>query len=322
MGWVRLEAQVGPWLEASCLVVPEDEPFAAPGQKQVVEPVGVDVEEGDPRALGGQTSGQQGLALQFVGGDLAGIAVVQRGGDFFEKSRGREWRGRAEALIGRSKGDGEVLPHFHVGIGGDWVQPTAFAVRPADLHAHGAIGPCSEDPQRLISGQISTTGYDFLALRDGATLHEDPCTDPVGVAPGAAEADRHARCGGIIAVEAGGLAEVAGHHIEVAVIVQIGQGHGRCDTAIRESPVVAHVLEAQVALVAKGEISGVEPWESGQVAQALFGAGDAAFAGLLSQKVGMLHVMRVTVGHQQIFPAVQIDIEEEGAPGPFSCCQA
>ena len=70
MGLPRLEAEVGPRLETSRMVVPEDHPFSSSGQEQVVESVGVDVEESDPGALGGQSTGEQGLALQILGGRL------------------------------------------------------------------------------------------------------------------------------------------------------------------------------------------------------------------------------------------------------------
>ena len=124
------------------------------------------------------------------------------------------------------------------------------------------IGLGGEDPQGLVSGQIAPPGHHFLALRNRATFDEDPSSDPMGVAPGAAEADCHAGRGGIIAVEVGSLTQIAAHHIEVSVIIQIGQGHGRCHTAIRESPFETHVFEAHISLVSEGEVGGVEPRES------------------------------------------------------------
>jgi hypothetical protein len=70
MGLPRLEAEVGPWLKTTCMVVPEDHPFSPSSQEKVVESVGVDIEESDSGAFGGQSTGKQGLALQIFGGPL------------------------------------------------------------------------------------------------------------------------------------------------------------------------------------------------------------------------------------------------------------
>ena len=115
-----------------------------------------------------------------------------------------------------------------------------------DLHRHRLIRPGGEDSQGLVSRQIAPPGHHFLALRDGAPFDEDPSSNPVGVAPGAAEVHCHAGRGGIIAVETGSLTQIAGDYIEVSVVVKISQGHGCCHSAVRESPVATQILESQI----------------------------------------------------------------------------
>ena len=137
------------------------------------------------------------------------------------------------------------------------------------------------------------------------------------VGSAAPQADRHpgSRC--LVAVETRGVAQVASHHVQISIVVQISQCHGCCYSAILESPFPTPVFKTQVSSVAEGEVGRVESRESREVSQALLGARSTPLERLGGQDVGMLHVVRVAVGHQQVFPTVEIHVDEDGAPGPF-----
>jgi hypothetical protein len=142
-----------------------------------------------------------------------------------------------------------------------------------------------------------------------------------GIAGFALESDGDPRGEGGVFVNAGEAIEVVDHDIEIAVVVEVAEGNPLGHFVGGEAPVVADILEGEVAPVAEGDVRRIESVEHGAEPQ-LFEFREAL---LVFQHLGAVgdidvhHVAFVAGGENDVFVAVEIDVDQDRAPGPTGC---
>ncbi len=123
---------------------------------------------------------------------------------------------------------------------------------------------------------------------------------------------------GVIAVQTDFGIEFVDHDIEIAIAVEVAEGHALGDAGLVEVPCAAVIGEAPMAEVAPGGSAGGETFEPGAEGDAVAFAG-AAGGDVPFDVIGDVEVHRiafVATGDEEILEAVEIDIEESDAPGP------
>ncbi len=178
-----------------------------------------------------------------------------------------------------------------------------------------AIGRCAcrERAQRIVAGKIASSADDLLALeRSGAVANHDPGSDALGVGWSAPQADGEAGRDGIVPIETDRLVDRRHDHVEIAVVVEVGQGHGLGHAHGVESPCGAALFEGEVVLVPVGEVRRGQSREAEVSGKSAFHRRGPALA-----QVGVVGVPQVTGGDQDVLVAVEIDIEKRDAPGPL-----
>ena len=280
------------------------------GDEPLVDAIGFEVDPTDGRGAADDRAGKEGLAGEFVdGGGLLAVRRIE--GDLGEPGF---WGGRGGARLRRGGWLDDLVDTVRARIGdaGD------AAAAPGYLEGECGIARSGgEGPNGIVRGQVSAAGDDFLRLRDGAVEDSDAGTDAAGVGGGAAEADGDAGRGGVVAKEGEWTVEVVGDDIEVAVVVEVADGHAGVDAGQLEIPGLAGVGERPIAFVAEGEERRGKGGEATEVGEAACCGRCRTHAGQFGQGIGMLHVVAVAGGEEQVLPTVEIDIEEDAAPGPF-----
>src|SRR5205823_13548290 len=157
-------------------------------------------------------------------------------------------------MVRRSVGDG-ALPS---------VTPGHFNGHAVRLVAGG------EGPHKSIAREVTAAADDFLALCGQAWgEHADPGAHAACVWRPPAKADGDARARRIVAAQQRRVVEAVDNDIEVAVIVEVGQGHAVRDSARIEAPGCPDLLEGQVTAIAKGDVWSIEAQEAFAQAQLL-----------------------------------------------------
>jgi hypothetical protein len=179
-------------------------------------------------------------------------------------------------------------------------------------------GWSGERAQRFIRGEVASAGDDFLGLNHGAAEQADSGSDAAGVGRKAAQAYGHAWCGGIVAKHEGGVVQPVHHDVEVAVVVEVAEGHALGDAGGAESPGGGDVGEREVTAIAEGnrrlaERRVVTECRCGPRVR-------GAIHGVLG--VQIKHVMGVAGGKEDIFEAIEIDVQKGDIPGPIGCGDA
>ena len=194
-------------------------------------------------------------------------------------------------------------------------------VAPGDLDVGGARGSQGEGAHRVIPGQVASSGDHLLGL-DRKPLGRDPDlgSDAPRIAPGPAESYGQTGRGGLVAVELGRSIQRVEHQIEVAIAVEVGRSHALLDSRGIESPGLGDILEGEVSPIAEGRVGGVEPREQTPHLQQFTRARASPRPLGLGPggDIHIEHVHLVTIGDQQVFVTVQIDIHEHRGPGPLA----
>jgi hypothetical protein len=121
------------------------------------------------------------------------------------------------------------------------------------------------------------------------------------------------RCG-----TAGHAVEVVDHHVQVAVVVQVGQGHGLRDAAWSKPQAALDFLEGQVAAVAEGDVGVAKRGKARRNRENLGGSGPGRRAGAGGTAMSSVRGRRAPwpLG-QQVLVAVQVHVQEHAGPGPL-----
>lgn len=140
-----------------------------------------------------------------------------------------------------------------------------------------------------------------------------------GIRGGAVEAYGEAGGGGKIFIDFCRCVHGIDDGIEVAVVIEVGECHSVGDIEGIEAPLMIYGLEAEVSEVSKGLIRGSQGWVH-EVGATRLGDGHGTEGLDLEAGVDIIHIPNKAIGDHQVFPSVEIDIEEEGAPGPIGGC--
>ena len=124
-----------------------------------------------------------------------------------------------------------------------------------------------EDADRLVARHVSAAADHFLALRDRTTRQAQARADALGVGGCPLEPHLDSARRGVVAIEAGRLVQVINDHVQIAIIVQVGQGHPVGDAQVVKSPFPICRLKGAVTPVVKRHVSGRPMWA--ELAEAL-----------------------------------------------------
>ena len=305
----RRHRSVGPFDQTAPAFVAEDDgaPGLAAGDDEVVGPVAVDIGPGDAGPEGAEPARKQRLPGEIVVG-LVEVDVPDGRAHIAEQRRrpgdgGR--RGPRRGLV-----DLVDAVRHHV------VHDGLLAAAPDDLDGEPLGRARGEDAHRIVARAIAAACHHLLRLRDRAAEDLDLRADAAGVAAGAFQAHRDARRGRVVAEDTCRRVETVDDDIEVAVVVEVGQRHALRHARGVETPRGAGVFEGQVAAVAERHARHLASRHAPEELEALLRRPPRAGAADLGHHVRVLDVMVAAVGDEQVLPAVQVHVEEGGAPRP------
>ena len=121
-------------------------------------------------------------------------------------------------------------------------QATDRTTAPAHLERLGRPGPPQggENPLRRLSGEVSPAGDDLLRLGHPTARPRHAGPDAVAIEATPLQPDGHARRHGVVAIQLGRSVECIDHDLQIAIAVQVGQGHAVRHLGRREPPGLAH----------------------------------------------------------------------------------
>ena len=183
-----------------------------------------------------------------------------------------------------------------------------------DVELVGVTG--GEHAHRVVARTIAATRDHFLSLDNGAAADLDLRANAAGVRARALEADGKAWSGRVVAVNTGGRIHAVHDHVEITVVVQIGQRHAVRDADRVETPLRAGIFEGQVVAVAERNAGSLSPRDFRQAFQTRLGGFPSAGSADFADYVGVLHVMVGAGGNEEVFPAVEVHVQKSDAPGP------
>lgn len=287
---------------------------AAPRAAKNQEPA---LRTGDPsegRTETAEPVGKEGLGdevveLGFVVGECGGQ------GEGVEERLGEGRRGGGGLGLGLGLGPGFM--DFVEALRPDSGDAGVAAGAPEHLDFEMGGGAGGEGDLGLVGRQVTGAGPDFLFLDgDGTALESHSGAEALGVGGNTAETDGDPGCGGVVAVDEGTVVPGIGDEVEVAVVVEIGEGHAMGDAEGVEAPGLGMVGEAEISEVAPGGVGRGEGWVVEEdVAGGLLGA-PGRFVGTPGVDIEIVEIVGMPVGDQEILEAVEIHIEEDRRPGP------
>ena len=229
------------------------------------------------------------------------------------------WRLDVRAFVGAWIDDRPGLVHFVNPVGLHLVHDAPVPSPPFHFEPH-VVGrtSCGKYSHRVIARQIPPPADHLLALhRHRTAVEPDLGADPVCIRGQSFQSHRHPRRAALVAVNSGRTIQIVHHHIQVPVIVQIGQTHPLGDFGRIEPPI--HLLEAQPAKIAERQVCRGQSGKQFPQAQLFDGTElPRGFGGFDLAEGVQVHVVTLeAVGDQQILIAVQVHIEKDAGPGPF-----
>ena len=136
-----------------------------------------------------------------------------------------------------------------------------FAAAPGDFDVD-AIGqsPGGNDAHGIVARQVTAATNHFLRLhRNSPADHFDARPDAARVRRSALEPHAETRSARVVAVDGAGIVEIVHHHVEVAVVIEVGKAHAVGHAVEIKTPGGTHVFERQIAPVAKRQVRRVLP---------------------------------------------------------------
>ncbi len=281
------------------------------GQEQIIVAVLIEVGPGEAGPEGAEFPGEERLSF-VIGAYGRNVESAERGGTIGEQ----RWRRRGRRFIdGPTGGDGEFVDAIRL----EPFVAAGFAVRPFDRGGEQRRGVAGrEDAQGIVAREIASAGDHDLRLRDRAALDFEAGADAVGVPGRAAQPNGEAEGAAAILVKTQLFAEHVHDEIEVTVAIEIAESHGIGDAGLGEAPGGFLRLEGEIAAIAKGGRGGGEATKPGEVFDALFDGIGGGLTRHFPQDIGILNIVVMTSGDEEVLEAIEIDIEEDGAPGPIA----
>ena len=288
------------------------------GEEQVGVTVAIGVTPGKAAAEGVHAVGQEGLALHVVEDallvdeiepELAGLVAQQA---VIRGPAGH--RGRRMGDLGGRFVDDVVL------VGGQVIEFLHLPVGPVNLQLADRLAltqPEMED--RLGRGERAARHGEPAHLRALFGLGQDEGADAVTVAHRTLEPERDAVArGAVVAIEADPILVVDIDEIEVAVVVEVGEGRPEAHAAVVEAPFLLDLGETEIVVVAEGEVRfllGRLPLHQRDD----FRGGLQLFD--LVEQVGINEGPHHAVGHVQVDPAVVVEVLETRRPAPVGAAE-
>ena len=146
----------------------------------------------------------------------------------------------------------------------------------------------------------------------------DPGADPRCVFAASFETHLNSIVGRVIPVETQRFIQMADHCIKIAIPVKIPQSHPMRHADMTESPVAVDRRKPPVSGPSIGEVGGRKTGKPHPLGKDLV-IGHGLFRPQPSENgldVEIAPVAFVSVGHQQIFESIQVDIDKGRTPGP------
>ena len=297
-------------------------PAPATADDQIVPSVAIHVSPGHARSQLAEFARQQRLALKIIIRFLV-VHVVNQAAHVLE--HGLLVVGCWLFDVGCSMFDVgfDLRPRFVNLINPIGLHPIDNAPFPTpplylDPHLVGQV-PRRKYPHGIVTRQISSAADHLLALhRGGASIKPYLRANPACVGRLPFQPHRHPRRRALVSINSRRRVQVVDDHVQIAVVVQIGERHSLRNTHRIETPLPPRLSESQVVQVAKGQLFCVQAGEPAQIPEAVFAAFPLPHLGKLAQRIGVLHVVMMPGRHQQILIAVQVNIQKQRAPGPVA----
>ena len=148
--------------------------------------------------------------------------------------------------------------------------------------------------------------------------------DAAGVGGATGQANGDARGGGVVSENTRRSIQIVGDDVQIAVVVEIGEGHALGDADRVKAPGGRPILEGEIAAVVKENVREMQTGKltehADQLAERDTTGGDLGFDP--AAEIEVLEVAEHAVGHQNVLVTVQIHIEQHRVPGPLRSLQA
>ena len=186
------------------------------------------------------------------------------------------------------------------------------------FEGHGPGGRRRKNPQALITRKVATAAHHLLALQWHTPAQQtDSRTDAPGVWSQTTQPHRDPRRRADVFMDLSGSLQPVHHQIEVAILIQIGQGHTMPNGRHGQSPGPRHVLEGQITAIAEHGHRRLQTRKAAQVFHGIARGIPTIGSTHCPQEVGIEDVMVIARAHDEVLEPVQIDIHEDGAPRPI-----
>ena len=250
---------------------------------------------------------QKRLPSEVIEG-LLGVPMRQSRRGLGQSGRHRDLGHRCGRFRGSRLVDLVQATRPHLGNPADPTRP------PANLQAHRG-GTRGEHADRFAVRQVLTSRHDLLRLDHRSALQADLRTHAVGITRAPLESHRDPGRGAAVAEHQRRTIERIGHHIEVAILVQVHRDHAVGRFGGIEAPGRAGLLEGEVPAIAEGVLRRCQRRVlQEQIPRGLYGLMGRRFR--TTRHIAVVHVVQMTVGDEEVFPSVEVHIEEEGGPRP------
>ena len=260
----------------------------------------------------GQTPGQQSLTLEVVEDRVLGDLIQPRR-EISKKRFGNGWGSRRGSLGG--------FRHFHLRLRRYVGNHQRAPGRPAGFDGKELRRSRGKHPHRIVTAQVASPRHEHLRLfGERARPNQNASPQTAGITARTAGPNQNTRGRGFIPEQRRRRVEIVLHHVQIAIAVEITQGHAMGNVAHIEAPLRRYVREREITPISKGHVRHGQPGKQLSQVQQLPGIHPPLILELfrLLNDIRIHHVELVPVGNQQIFPTVQIHIEKDRRPRPFA----
>ena len=206
-------------------------------------------------------------------------------------------------------------------VGLEAAEHALFAAPPRDLDREIRRTAGRKYAHGIVTGHVASPTDHFLGLSHGPAGYFDFGANTLSVRRFSLQTNAQARRGGLVLVEQWRRVEAINDNVQIAVVIKVCQRHAIGDLFGVKAPVRADLPERQIVLVPEGQVRGLQA-RILQDFSAGLADGKRADAFEAVPSVEIVHVIRKAVRDQDIFPAVQIHVQENAGPTPLRTCQA
>ena len=193
---------------------------------------------------------------------------------------------------------------------------------PADLQNRRGVRAYrywnGENPEGLVAREIPSAGHHFLTLGHGWGDQANLGSEARRVGGSPLEFHRDAGRGGLVAMHLNRAIDAIDHQVQIPVLIEVAQGHAEGQAFFAETPLGRLWLEGAITPVAEGQVGRAPLGIQFHPSLPLFWGEGAA--GVLHPVLGIrIHqVIFEAIGNQQVFVAIEVDIQKDGAPTPIT----